>query len=96
MDMKGYDVEDVKQSSHIGFRRKSLAFLLLNFTYSICELGFNGVTARLPEGTYSGLWALMKIFFIITAPLMGIQLVVSKAVTSYSVLGEYGKGRGFV
>lgn len=86
---------DTNQDSHVGFRRQSLIFLALNFSYSFFELCFNGVVARLPEGNYSLLWALLKIFFIVTAPLLGVQLVMSKEIASYGVLGEYGKRRYF-
>lgn len=63
---------------------------------NIFELGFNGITVRLPEGGYGTFNALFNIFFIIIAPLSSIQLVVSKEVSAYSSLGEYGKLRTFV
>ena len=85
-----------QQSSHVGFLRRSGIFLILNLLYSVFELGFNGVSVRLPGDGYSTFWALQKIFFIITTPLIGIQLVISKEVASYGVLGAYGKCRNFV
>jgi len=69
---------------------------MISFLTSLCELGFNGVTTRLPGDGYATFWALLKIFFIFIVPLSGVQLVVSKEVASYSVLGESGKRRTFV
>ncbi|MFC1692958.1 hypothetical protein ACFL1R_05595 [Candidatus Latescibacterota bacterium] len=82
--------------AHKGFLRRSGLYISLIFLTSLCELGLNSVAARLPAGSYITFWQLMKIFFIVTAPLMAVQLVVSKEVASYSVLGEYGKRRNFV
>jgi O-antigen/teichoic acid export membrane protein len=60
------------------------------------EVCFSGVTVRLPDGAYSTFWALFKIFFIVTVPLMAFQFVVTKEVAAYSVLGEFGKRRYLV
>ena len=57
------------RESHAGFIRKSSIFVLLTFMGNIFELGFNGITARLPEGGYGTFNALFKIFFIVIAPL---------------------------
>ena len=85
-----------RRDSHTGFIRKSGIFVLLTFIGSVFELGFNGITARLPDGGYGTFNALFNIFFIVVAPLSSIQLVVSKEVSSYNTLGEYGKLRTFV
>lgn len=85
-----------EKATHVGFIRRSGIFIFLTFMCNIFELGFNGVTARLPAGGYGTFGALFNIFFIIIAPLTAIQLVVSKEVSSYSTLGEYGKVRTFV
>ncbi len=86
----------IRKNSHTGFIRKSGIFILLTFMGNIFELGFNGITARLPEGGYGTFNALFNIFFIVIAPLSSIQLVVSKEVSSYNTLGEDGKLRTFV
>ncbi|MBT4483433.1 MAG: hypothetical protein HOC71_07125 [Candidatus Latescibacteria bacterium] len=85
-----------QQSSHVGFLRRSVIFLILNLLYSVFELLFNGVSVRLPADGYSTFWALIRIFFIVTTPLISVQLVVSKEIASYGVLGEFGKRRYFI
>ena len=86
----------IKKATHVGFIRRSGIFIFLTFMCNFFELGFNGVTARLPAGGYGTFGALFNIFFIIIAPLTAIQLVVSKEVSSYNTLGEYSKVRTFV
>ncbi len=73
-----------------------MIYVVLNGFTSMWEVCFSGVTVRLPGGAYSTFWALFKIFFIVTVPLMAFQFVVTKEVAAYSVLGEYGKRRYFV
>ena len=85
-----------KKATHIGFIRKSGVFIFLMFMGNIFELGFTGLTARLPGTGYETFNALFNIFFIVIAPLTGIQFVISKEVSSYNSLGEIGKARTFV
>ena len=89
-------MSDSPHSSHKGFLRRGGVFLALNFAYSVTELGFNGVSARLPIGMYGTFWALLKVFFIVTAPLMAFQLVVSKEVAAFTIRGETGLRRAFI
>ncbi len=84
------------KASHVGFIRRSGLFIFLTFMSNVFELGSNGVAARLPEGGFGTFGALFNIFFIITAPLTAVQLVVSKEVSTYRALGEHGKVRTFV
>ena len=84
------------KASHEDFFRKSGIFIMLNSMTNLMELAFNGVAARLPGGEYATFWALLRIFFIVTVPLTGVQLVVSKEVASYGALGQYGKRRQFL
>ena len=63
---------------------------------NVFELGFNGISARLPEGGYGTFNALFNVFFIMIAPLTSVQLVVGKEVAAYNTLGELGKLRTFV
>jgi len=85
-----------EKATHIGFIRKSSVFIFLMFMGNIFELGFAGLTARLPGTGYETINALFNILYIIVAPLTGIQFVISKEVSSYNSLGEIGKARTFV
>ena len=89
-------MNDNGQDAHKGFLRRSGIYIGLSAFTSIFELGFNSAAVRLPEGSYETLWALLKIFFIITAPLTAVQLVVSKETAANGVLGDYGRRRRFV
>jgi len=89
-------VSAIRRNSHAGFLRRSGLYIVLNALTSVWELGFLGVTVRLPGDGYATFWALLKIFFIVTTPIMAFQFVVGKEVASFSVLGEYGKRRYFV
>ncbi len=89
-------MDSFKKAAYSGFIRKSSVFIFLMFMGNIFELGFTGLTARLPGAGYETVNALFNIFFIIIAPLTGVQLVVSKEVSSYNSLGETGKVRTFV
>ena len=84
------------KSSHSGFIRRSGIFISLIFLSNIFELGFNAISARLPEGGYSAFATLFNIFSIVIAPLVSIQLIVSKEVSKYNSLGESGKAREFI
>jgi len=88
--------EKKQQKKHEDFLWRSVIYIALSFFTSLFELGFNAVSVRLPDGNYDTFWALIKLFFIITAPLVAIQLVVSKEVASYGVLDKHGKRRSFV
>jgi O-antigen/teichoic acid export membrane protein len=70
-------------------------FIAFNFISNLFELGFNWVLIRLPEGEYSTFWALFRIFFIITAPLVAIQLVLGKEISALTALGRHGAARYF-
>lgn len=59
----------------------------------VFELGFNGIVARLPEGDYGVYGRLFNVFFIITVPLMSIQLMVSKEVSSLYATGKKGQAK---
>ena len=63
-------------SSHKNFFTTSSIFLVLNAVGMVFELGFTGIVARLPVGEYGIYGRLFNIFFIITVPLMSIQLMV--------------------
>ena len=84
-----------KKAPHVGFIRRSGVFIILALLSSIFEVGFNAVSARLPDGGYSSFNAFFNIFFILVAPLTGIQFLVSKEVSSYASLNEYGKAKAF-
>ncbi len=89
-------MEKIGRKSHSGFLRKSSLFILLNSVSVVWEVGFTGIAARLPEGQYATSLALIRLFFIVIAPVAAFQSVVSKEVASYTVLGEFGKRRYFV
>ncbi|MDP2983404.1 MAG: hypothetical protein Q8O92_08750 [Candidatus Latescibacter sp.] len=82
--------------SHRQFLMSGGIFIVLNFMSNLFELGFNGITARLPEGDYGIYRALFVIFFILTAPLAALQLVVSKEVSALTALDRYGEAKNFV
>lgn len=81
--------------SRARFFFSSGVFIALNFLANLFELGFNWVLIRLPEGEYSTFWALFRIFFIIAAPLVAIQLVLGKEISSLIALRRYGAARFF-
>ena len=83
-------------SVHKGFIRTSGLFILLNFVSSLFELGFNGIVARLPEGDYGVYGRLFSLYFIISVPFLGVQLLVSKEVSSYLATDAHGKAATFV
>ena len=86
-----------KKATHVGFIRRSGIFIFLTFMSNVFELGVNGIAFRQPEeGGYSTFLALFSIFFIVITPLTAVQFVVSKEVSSYRTLGEFGKIRTFV
>lgn len=89
-------MSDTEQNPHKGFLRRSGIYIGLSAFTSIFELGFNSAAVRLPGSSYETLWALLKIFFIITAPLTAVQLVVSKETASNGILGDYGRRRRFI
>ncbi len=68
-------------------------FLALNFISNLCELGFNWVIIRLPEGDYSTFGALFRIFFIVTVPVVAVQLVLGKEISSLLATGRRGAAR---
>jgi O-antigen/teichoic acid export membrane protein len=70
-------------------------FIALNFVSNLFELGFNWVLIRLPQGEYSTFWALFRIFFIVTAPLAAIQLVLGKEVSALTALDRHRAARYF-
>jgi len=80
-------------SSHKTFYTTSSIFIALNAVGMICELGFNGIVARLPIGDYGVYGRLFSVFFIITVPLMSIQLMVSKEVSSLYATGKKGQAK---
>ena len=86
-----------EKATHVGFIRRSGIFIFLTFMGSVFELGVNGIAFRQPEeGGYSTILALFSIFFIVITPLTAFQFVVSKEISSYRALGEFGKIRTFV
>ena len=89
-------VDSVQKAAHTGFIRRRGFFIFLIFASNIFEIGFGGLTARLPGDGYETFGALYNIFLIIIAPLTSIQLVVSKEISSYNSLGEFGKVKTFV
>ncbi|MCE5250798.1 hypothetical protein LLG96_11320 [bacterium] len=82
--------------SHRGFFTSSGVFILLNAAGMAFELGFNGVVARLPGDGFGIFETLFNVFFIITVPLVSIQLMVSKEVSALMATGKKGQARSFV
>ena len=78
------------------FYRSGSIFIVLSFLSALFELGFNGIAARLPEGGYGVYNTLNNLFFMMSVPLLGIQLMVSKEVSGYNALSEPGKARYIV
>lgn len=78
------------------FYRSGIIFIALSFLSAVFELGFNGIAARLPEGGYGVYNTLNNLFFMMSVPLLGIQLMVSKEVSGYNALSEPGKARSIV
>ncbi|MCD6308538.1 MAG: hypothetical protein J7M24_06035 [Candidatus Latescibacteria bacterium] len=89
-------MSDSRQVSSEGFLRSGFVYIFLSFFTSIFEVGFNWVTVRLPGDGYATVWALFRLFFIVTAPITAFQLVVGKEIAAYTVLGQYGKRRVFL
>ena len=88
-------MKHVKVTSHKGFLLSSGAFVALNILSNIFEVGFNAVLVRLPEGDYSTAQTLFRIFFIITAPLASIQLMVGKEISALRALDRHGEAKHF-
>ncbi len=89
-------MSDGTRSVGRGFLRSGFVYLVLSLFTSVFEVGFNWVTVRLPGDGYSTLWALFRLFFIVTTPITAFQFVVSKETAAYTVLGEHGKRRVFL
>lgn len=88
-------VNQTKTISRKSFILSGGAFVALNFLSNVFELGFNSVIVRLPEGEYSTFRALFSIFFILTAPLTSVQLVVGKEVAALRALDRHGEAKHF-
>lgn len=84
------------QASHRGFYRTGGLFILMMFAGNVFEIAFTALTAHLPGSGYETFNALFNIFFILAAPLAGVQLMVSKEVSAFIALDETGKVRAFV
>ncbi len=82
-----------KPLSRLMFFLSGGVFLALNFISNLCELGFNWVIIRLPEGDYSTFGALFRIFFIVTVPVVAVQLVLGKEISSLLATGRRGAAR---
>ncbi|MBN1292926.1 MAG: hypothetical protein JXB48_13880 [Candidatus Latescibacteria bacterium] len=82
--------------SHKGFITTSTIFIVLNAVSMVFELGFNWIVVRLPEGDYGVYGRLFNIFFLITVPLLVVQLMVSKEVSSLYATGNKGQARYFI
>ncbi|MFC1512184.1 hypothetical protein ACFL5H_03205 [Candidatus Latescibacterota bacterium] len=81
---------------HHGFLRVGSIFVFIMITANLFEVGFTALTAYLPGTGYETANALFNIFYILIAPLAGIQFMISKEVAAYHALGEAGKVRAFV
>jgi len=95
-EQRGEFVSERRQGSSEGFLRSGFVYISLSLFTSIFEVGFNWVTVRLPGDGYSTVWALFRLFFIVTAPITAFQFVVSKEIAAYTVLGQWGKRRSFL
>jgi O-antigen/teichoic acid export membrane protein len=82
--------------SHVGFLRRSSVYIAISVLTSVFELGITWISKRLPGEGFSTFWPLLRLFFIVTVPLAGVQLVVSKEVAAYGVLNASGRRRTFV
>jgi O-antigen/teichoic acid export membrane protein len=71
-------------------------FILMMLSGNVFEVAFTALTAHMPVENYTIFNALINIFFILTAPLAGIQLMVSKEVSAFHALGQPGKARAYV
>ena len=92
---KHYRMRDIVPSQK-GFITTSTIFIFLNAVSVVFELGFNWIVARLPGGGYGVYGRLFSIFFIITVPLLVVQLMVSKEVSSLHATGNTGQARYFI
>lgn len=88
-------MKHAKTISRKAFFLSGGAFVALNFLGNVFELGFNAVALRLPEGDYSTVSALFKVFFILITPLTSMQLVVGKEIAALWALDKYGEARYF-
>jgi O-antigen/teichoic acid export membrane protein len=86
-------VQENKITSHKSFLLSGGAFVALNFLSNLFEVGFGAVLVRLPEGDYSTAQSLFRVFFIITAPLASIQLMVGKEISALRALDRYGEAK---
>ncbi len=77
-----------EKASHAGFFRSSGMFIVMTFLSSVFEIGFYGLTSRLPGSDWVTFNALFNIFFIIIVPLTSIQLVVSREVAARLSSGD--------
>ena len=93
-ESKKYAISE-NAESHKGFIKKSGIFIFLTFMSSLFEIGFSGITSRLPEGGFATFGALFNLFFIVITPLTGIQFVVSKEIASFMSLNEQDKAKFF-
>ena len=84
-----------KPLSSLMFFLSGSVFLALNFVSNLCEVGFNWVIIRLPEGDYSTFGALFRIFFIVTVPVVAVQLVLGKEISSLLATDRRGAARTF-
>ena len=82
--------------SHVGFLRRSSVYIAISALTSVFELGLGWISKRLPGEGFSTFWPLLQLFFIVTVPLAGVQLVVSKEVAAYGALDAPGRRRTFV
>lgn len=83
------------ETSDKGFIRKSGIFIFLTFMSSVFEIGFSGITSRLPHGGFGTFGALFNIFFIVITPLTGIQFVLGKEISSFVSGNMNGKAAVF-
>lgn len=84
-----------KPLSRLMFFLSGSVFLALNFVSNLCELGFNWVIIRLPDGEYSTFGALFRIFFIVTVPVVAVQLVLGKEIAALLATGRRGAAKAF-
>ena len=73
--------------SHVGFLRRSSVYIAISALTSVFELGLGWISKRLPGEGFSTFWPLLQLFFIVTVPLAGVQLVVSKEVVEPQAKG---------
>ncbi|MFC1607932.1 hypothetical protein ACFL47_08175 [Candidatus Latescibacterota bacterium] len=87
---------DTQQSHHRGFIRTSGVFIGLSLVSTVFEVGFLWMLGQLPTGDYGTYIGLFNVFFIITVPLLSVQLLISKEISSLYATDNAGQAGIFI